>query len=221
MKTKKNPKFDLEVKRKTLFTIGLVISLTMVLLAFKSGSEIKETTMFVGGTYFEPEPIALPVFREHNERKIALPEFKLIDELQIVDDNTETVPFDVIFDELDAPLPNPVPFKEKNYDPEIVFFPEDNPEFPGGMESLNHWLRSHTNYPKDALELGLSGRVYLNFIVDKQGNISDIKVIRGIDPLLDNEAIRVVSAMPKWKPGMQNKIPVNVSFSLYITFSIK
>ena len=116
--------------------------------------------------------------------------------------------------------------EEKHPDPvvEEVFGSEDitqSPEYPGGEEELMAYLSNNIKYPNRAVETETQGRVVLGFIVDKNGEIDEIKVLRGIGYGCDEEAIRVVNKMPKWKPGKNNGKAVKVYFNLPITFEIK
>jgi protein TonB len=104
---------------------------------------------------------------------------------------------------------------------EIFEFVEQMPEFNGGEDALRAYLSKNINYPKQANEQGIAGRVVLNFVVNEDGDITDIKVVRGIGYGCDQEAMRVVNSMPKWKPGKQNGKAVKVSFSLPIMFKLE
>lgn len=97
---------------------------------------------------------------------------------------------------------------------------EEQPEFPGGMNQLYEYLKRNVKYPKFAKEHGIQGRVFVNFIVEADGSITNAKVLRGPHPLLDKEALRVVNKMPKWKPGIHRGIPTRVSFNLPIKFTV-
>jgi protein TonB len=97
---------------------------------------------------------------------------------------------------------------------------EQQPEFPGGYTAMMKYLKDNINYPTIAQENGIKGRVTLQFVVDKEGIISQVKVIKGVDPSLDKEAVRVVKSMPKWIPGKQNGKPVNVWFTLPVVFQL-
>lgn len=221
METKKNPKFDLESRRSTFFAYGLVISLALVLLAFKNSKEVKSVEIPVLDKGDEVTDIYTPVTKEPEEEKlIPPPVFKLFDQINIAENSSLDPEPDFIFEEPGAPLPPPlIENNDENVDAPLLFA-QQMPEFPGGTASLNKWLNRNINYPVVAQNMGLSGRVYLNFIVDKNGSISNIKVTRGVDELLDQEAIRVISEMPNWKPGLQNGRPVNVSFNIFITFKL-
>ena len=98
---------------------------------------------------------------------------------------------------------------------------EDMPAFPGGMEAMIQFLSSNITYPADAQKQKVDGRVLVNFVVEKDGSITEVKVLKPGFPSLDAEAIRVVKAIPKWKPGYQNGRAVRVLFTLPINFSLK
>lgn len=98
---------------------------------------------------------------------------------------------------------------------------EENPSFPGGQAALMQWLNENIKYPVIAAENGIEGRVIVQFVVSKTGSISDVRVVRGVDPSLDKEAVRVVSNMPNWTPGRQNGTTVNVRFTLPVTFRLQ
>lgn len=97
---------------------------------------------------------------------------------------------------------------------------EQMPEFPGGQEALMQFLRQEVKYPKEAEEKGLQGRVVVRYIIEKDGSISEVEIVKSVNEYLDAEAIRVVNAMPKWKPGKQKGEPVRVKFTLPVTFRL-
>jgi protein TonB len=104
---------------------------------------------------------------------------------------------------------------------EPLQFVEQMPEFPGGADAMMKFLNSNIRYPSIATEMGITGRVILQFVVDKHGKINNVKVLRGIGGGCDEEAIRVVKAMPGWKPGRQNGKEVPVYFTLPVVFQLK
>ncbi|HEY4785792.1 MAG TPA: energy transducer TonB, partial [Bacteroidales bacterium] len=104
---------------------------------------------------------------------------------------------------------------------DVYHMVEKTPEFPGGQEALNTFLKQNLQYPKTAKEMGISGRVIVQFMVNENGDISDIKVIRGIGGGCDEEAVRVIKKMGKWVPAKQNGKAVKSLFTLPITFSLK
>ncbi len=110
------------------------------------------------------------------------------------------------------------PKEEENKVFDVV---EENPSFPGGQAALMQWLNANIKYPVIAAENGIEGRVIVQFVVSKTGSISDVRVVRGVDPSLDKEAVRVVNNMPNWTPGRQNGTTVNVRFTLPVTFRLQ
>ena len=95
------------------------------------------------------------------------------------------------------------------------------PEFPGGEEALRKYIAQSVKYPVIAQENGIQGRVYVSFVVNTKGKVTDVKIARGVDPNLDKEAIRVVNAMPAWKPGKQRGKAVKVSYTVPINFVLQ
>lgn len=116
-------------------------------------------------------------------------------------------------------IPSPQEFAESK-DNEIFVVVEDQPEFPGGNAAMMNFITENIRYPKEAHEKGIQGRVITKFIVRKDGSIDSVQIARGVDPLLDAEAIRVVESMPTWKPGKQRGQPVNVMFTLPVVFRL-
>lgn len=116
-------------------------------------------------------------------------------------------------------IAQPEPSKEEEN--KVFDVVEENPSFPGGQAALMKWLNENINYPVIAAENGIEGRVIVQFVVSKTGQISDVRVARGVDPSLDKEAVRVVSNMPNWTPGRQNGTTVNVRFTLPVTFKLQ
>lgn len=104
---------------------------------------------------------------------------------------------------------------------EIFVVVEEMPQFPGGQTALMKYLSENIRYPVIAQEKGIEGRVICNFIVRKDGSIADVGVVRGVDPLLDEEAVRVIKSMPKWEPGRQKGKIVDVRFTLPIVFRLQ
>jgi protein TonB len=104
---------------------------------------------------------------------------------------------------------------------EVFTIVEEDPVFPGGVAAMHKWIKDHIRYPPVAEEMGISGKVYLEFVVGRDGAIRDIAITRGVDPSLDKEAQRVVSQMPKWIPGKQGGNPVSVKFNMPIAFTLQ
>lgn len=98
---------------------------------------------------------------------------------------------------------------------------EEMPQFPGGYDALLKFLMTNTNYPAEAMTKGMQGRVLVQFVVNKEGCLQDVQLLRRVDPLLDEEALRVVNSMPRWRPGKQKGQPVNVQYTLPVVFSLQ
>jgi protein TonB len=97
---------------------------------------------------------------------------------------------------------------------------EEMPLFPGGEQKMSEFITSNINYPEAAREAGVQGRVYIRFVVEQDGSISNVKVMRGIGSGCDEEAMRVIKSMPKWKPGKQHGKTVRVSYQIPVNFSL-
>ncbi|MDE6819439.1 MAG: TonB family protein [Bacteroides acidifaciens] len=143
----------------------------------------------------EPEIATIPELPAEEIQKITLPQDKKIKET--METHSKSVPDSVVF--------------------EVV---EEMPDFPGGMKALMEYLSQNIKYPAEAHAKGIQGRVIVSFIVKKDGSISDIKVVRSVDPYLDKEAERVIAAMPAWKPGKQRGQAVNVRFTVPVAFRL-
>ncbi len=115
----------------------------------------------------------------------------------------------------------PEPVKPKHEEPVMAAMVEQKPLFPGGDAAMYAWLKDHIVYPAAASEEGISGKVTVQFIVEKDGRITGVKVVRGKHPALDAEAKRVVSQMPKWTPGRNNGQPVRVTYHIPVNFQLK
>lgn len=120
----------------------------------------------------------------------------------------------------EEPIYNTMDLTE-NADGEVFSVVEDEPEFPGGVEALYKYLAENIKYPVLAKEKGTQGRVYVTFVVEKDGSVTDAKVLRGVSEEVDAEALRVINAMPKWKPGMQQGVPVRVQYNIPIIFKLQ
>jgi TonB family protein len=111
--------------------------------------------------------------------------------------------------------------KSLNSDEQIFFIVEEMPEFPGGETALRQFIAGAVKYPADAVKKGIQGKVYVTFVVSKDGSVADAKIARGVDPTLDAEALRVVNSLPEWIPGKQRGETVNVSYTVPINFKLQ
>lgn len=228
MELKKSPKADLESKRKVFFEIGLIVALFACLTGFETTKGVKQVENLGVLTNQAVEEIVIPLVKEEIKKPELPPLPKVVDllliaendmeikeELTIID--SEVKPGMAIYAEMQK---NTTP--EKSIDEEVVFIaPEEKPEFPGGDAALLKFLNQSIKYPTVASENGIFGKVTVSFVVNKDGSVSDAKVLRSVDPALDKEALRVVYSLPKWKPGKQGGKPVRVSFSVPINFVLQ
>lgn len=97
---------------------------------------------------------------------------------------------------------------------------EEKPEFPGGQDALLKHIAKNTVYPDSARDNGIQGKVFISFVINKEGYVTKVKTVRSVHPILDNEAIRVIESLPKWKPGKQRGQYVNVNFIIPINFTL-
>jgi protein TonB len=143
--------------------------------------------------------------------------------IEIVEDDVEVEEIEMIDTEADAEtIVEEFEVVEEVVEEEIFTIVESMPEFPGGgQEALFKYLQKTMKYPQIAKENGIQGTVFVNFVVGKDGKIRDAKILRGVNKMLDEEAIRVVKAMPSWKPGKQRGKPVSVSYNLPIKFTLR
>ncbi len=114
-----------------------------------------------------------------------------------------------------------VPWADDSDTPEVYQIVEQMPAFPGGEDKLMEFLAKNMEYPKEAREAGIQGRVFVGFVVEKDGSIGDVRVLRGIGGGCDEEAVRVVKILPKWKPGMHNGEAVRVSYQIPFSFKLE
>ena len=155
------------------------------------------------------------------------PQQTVADIIEIVDDKVE-VNDDFMSTEADEnttveiqEVVDVVQEEEVVEEPQVFFIVEDMPEFPGGELALRKYIAENVRYPEMAKENDIQGTVYVRFVVDTDGSVKNVEVIRGVDQLLDKEAIRVVQSLPKWKPGKQRGKAVKVSHSVPIKFQLQ
>ncbi len=224
MEAKKSKKADLEHKRVIFIQIGLIISLAVVLYAFEYKSYEKKE-LDLGERIIEdvPEEI-IPITEQKVEvQKIVAP--KTITVINIVDDDVEIeddIDIDIEADD-DTEIEEYVPIEEEEEaeEQEIFLVVESPPSFPGGEAARKRFLGENLKYPQMAKESGIQGKVYVTFVVEPNGSVTNIKVLRGIGGGCDEEAVRVTKLMPKWIAGKQRGKPVRVQFNMPIKFTLQ
>ena len=229
MEVKKSPKADLS-KTVTLFReIGFIIVLGLVLLAFEWQSKEKKESIFDQQESVIIEEEIIPITQEEQTPPPEMPKIPVLsDAIDIVDDNIQVD--DAVFSfEDDATLGVEImdyieTVEEEEVEEEAIPFAlvENKPTFQGGdANTFSKWVNSRLEYPEIAKENGIQCRVTLQFTVNTDGSVSDVKVLRGVDSSLDKEAVRVVSSSPKWKPGMQRDKPVRVTYTFPVIFQLR
>lgn len=222
MEPKKNPKVDLEKRKSSFMWLGMVFALAIVLVAFewkvfdKTQSDLGDLDLDLIEEEIIPQSIQKPPPPPPPPAPTTV--------IEIVDDEEE-IEEELEIEDLEIDQDTEIEFiedvEEEVVEEEIFTIVEDMPSFPGGEAKLFEYLGKNIKYPQIAKEAGISGIVYVNFVVGTDGNISDVKVLRGIGGGCDEEAIRVVKNMPQWTPGKQRGKPVKVSYNLPIRFSLK
>lgn len=228
MEIKKTPKADLENKKGLFTEIGLAIVLGLCLAAFEYSTQEVSIDLDAMPEEVVVEDEMTPVTRQEEIKPPPPPPPpKMADVLNIVDDDTDLQDDADLFDsEFDEEAE--VEFQEVEVEEEVVeeteevfLIVEQMPEFPGGDEALRKYLATSVKYPVIAQENGIQGRVFVAFVVDKNGNVTNVRVARPFDPNLDKEAVRVVQSMPKWTPGKQRGKAVKVSYTVPINFVLQ
>lgn len=229
MQIKKTPKANLENRRLLFTEIGLVISLLAVWGAFSYGTREKKTAVLQGDSQAVEVEDMVPITQETPPPPPEAPKIPVLsDQIDIVEDNIK-VDDNFISLEDDANLGVQImdyveEVKEEVVEEEAIPFQlvEEKPSFNGGdANEFSKWVNSKLEYPEIAKENGVQGRVTLQFTVNADGTVSNVKVLRGVDPSLDKEAVRVVSMSPKWKPGKQRDRAVKVTYTFPVIFQLR
>lgn len=229
MEIKKTPKADLE-NRRTLFTeIGLVVALLVVWGAFSYSTKEKAVASLGEDTQVVEVEDMVPITEETPPPSPEAPKIPVLsDQIDIVEDDIK-VDDNFMSLEDDASLGVEImdyveEVKEEVVEEEAIPFQlvEEKPSFNGGdANEFSKWVNSKLQYPEIAKENGVQGRVTLQFTVNPDGSVSNVKVLRGVDSSLDKEAVRVVSMSPKWKPGKQRDRAVKVTYTFPVIFQLR
>ena len=212
---KKDPKISLENKKGMFFQIGLAVTLIAVLISFEWKSYDKSNYNLGDLNLDDMEEEIIPITRQGVKPPPPPPPPPEI--IEIVEDEVE-IENEVEIEETDTDEDEIVEIEED--DEEFFMVVENMPEFPGGDLGLMKFIQKNVRYPAIAKEYNITGKVYVSFIVDKQGSVTNVKIVRGVDKNLDAEALRVVSLLPKYKPGKQRGKAVRVMFTIPINFTL-
>ena len=231
MEVKKSPKADLEGGIGMSILMGMIVGLAVLFVGFEWGSKDVQVVTADEGVADIIAEEEIEITRPENTPPPPPPPPApaIAEELTIVEDDVELEQQDIVSSEDDATAAQQETFvapvveeeEEEESAQQIFTVVEKQPEFPGGTAELFKYLSKAIKYPVIAQENGIQGRVVCSFVVNRDGSIVDIQVMRGVDPSLDKEAIRVISEMPKWKPGEQRGKPVRVRFILPVQFRLQ
>ena len=228
MEVKKSPKADLENKKTTNLLVGAIIILAVLFVGFEWSERDKKVTTDTGieTVIFEEEIIPITE-QEQPKQAPPPPEAPKVEEVLEIMDNDSDVEESTIqaSDDTQAAVEvkyTPVEVEEEEVEEQQIFqVVEEMPEFPGGMGECMKFLGKNIKYPTISQENGVQGRVIVQFVVNRDGSIVDPVVVRGVDPYLDKEALRVISMMPKWKPGKQRGKAVRVKYTVPVMFRLQ
>lgn len=229
MEVKKSEKASLENKRLLFVEIGFVLALGVVLFAFEWSSKEKKTAVLDAGNQEIIEEEIIPITQETPPPPPEAPKIPILsDQIDIIDDDIK-IEDNIINLEDDSNLGVEIMDYVENVKDEVVEeeaipfqLVEDKPSFNGGdANEFSKWVNQRLVYPEIAKENGVQGKVMLQFTVNADGTVSNVKVLRGVDPSLDKEAVRVVSSSPKWKPGKQRDRAVKVTYTFPVIFQLR
>jgi len=228
MEVKKSPKADLENKKTTNLLVGAIIILAVLFVGFEWSERDKKVTTDSGITDVVFEEEIIPITEQEQPKQAPPPpEAPKVEEVLEIMDNESEVEESTIqaSDDTQAAVEvkyTPVEVEEEEVDEQEIFqVVEEMPEFPGGLAECMKWLGKNIKYPQISQENGVQGRVIVQFVVNKDGTVVDPVVVRGVDPYLDKEALRVITQMPKWKPGKQRGKAVRVKYTVPVMFRLQ
>ena len=231
MEIKKSPKADLERGKGLSLLLGLVVGLSVMFVGFEWSTRdvmvVQESEQVADVIAEEEVEITRP---ENTPPPPPPPAAPVVTEvLNVVEDDVELEQQDILTSEdtqMDAQTvtytpPPAVEEEEEEAAQQIFTVVEEMPKFPGGDAELLKFISKSIRYPVIAQENGIQGRVICSFVVNRDGSIVDAQVLRGVDPSLDKEELRVINSMPKWSPGKQRGKPVRVKYTVPITFRLQ
>ena len=226
MQLKKSPKASLEDKKFTYVLMGLVLVLSICYVAFE-WTEKEVTKYEVTDTdFFFEEEIDIQQTSQETPPPPPPPAVQEVEVLNVVEDDVEVETIEINTEDdkdVEVVIAPPVEAPVEEEEEEVIFMVvETMPEFPGGQQALFKYLGENVKYPVIAQENGIQGRVICQFVVNKDGSIVDVIVVRSSgEPSLDKEAVRVINSMPKWKPGKQRGKPVRVKYTVPVNFRLQ
>ena len=231
MELKKSNKANLDKKRGLFIEIGMLVALGFVLLAFERQISPKVEVKEDEHVMQDADEEIIPITRAEEEPPPPPPEPpKVTDILDIVADDVHVdtnIDINIEADQSTeitiAPIATFTAVEVEEEEEEVMFaIVEDKPMFNGKEAEVGfrEYIKNNTTYPPVAQENGITGKVFVEFAIGRDGQVTDVRILRGVDPLLDNEAMRVIRASPKWTPGMQRGKPVKVKYNFPVNFQL-
>lgn len=228
MDVKKSPKASLEDKKSLYIMMGLVMVLSLIYIGFEwTQHEIKVYQQENTNAAVEEE-IDVVQTQQESTPPPPPPAPEVVEVINVVDDNVKVDAVEINTEDnknqavvIAAPVTGSSAPVEEEEDQVVFQVVESMPTFPGGDAALFKYLSDNVKYPVIAQENGIQGRVICQFVVNKDGSIVDVQVVRSIDPSLDKEAVRVIQSMPKWTPGKQRGKAVRVKYTLPVNFKLQ
>ncbi|MDL2208070.1 energy transducer TonB [Parabacteroides sp. OttesenSCG-928-O15] len=230
MEVKKSPKADLEGGKTLSILMGLVVALACMFVGFEWGTrDIQVVTASEGvADIIAEEEIEITRPEELPPPPPPPPVQAAPEMLNVVEDDVELEQQEILSTEDDQSAAQVETYvaptvveEEEESDTQIFTVVEKMPQFPGGDAALLKFVNSSIKYPVIAQENGIQGRVVISFVVNRDGSVVDAEIVRGQDPSLDKEALRVIGTMPKWSPGEQRGKPVRVKYTMPIQFRLQ
>jgi protein TonB len=216
MEPKKNTEVNLERKRGLFLQIGLALAL-LIILGCLEYKEREKSDYNLGQLNLDDlEEDIVPITKQ--EVKPPPPPPPPPEVIEIIDDEVE-IENEIEIEDTESDEDEEIEIIEED-DEEIFMVVENMPKFPGGDLGLMKYIQKNVNYPPIAKEYNITGKVYISFVVDKSGSVTNVKVVRGVDKNLDAEAVRVIKSLPKYKAGKQRGKPVRVMFTVPINFTL-
>jgi protein TonB len=225
MQIKKSQHASLEDKKIIYVLMGFVFVLSLCYVALEwTEQEVTKYEVMDDEFLFEEE-VEIQQTTQETPPPPPPPAVQEVEVLNVVEDNveTESIEINTEDDKEEVVIAAPVEAPEEEEEEEVIFVVvETMPEFPGCQQALFKFLSENVKYPVIAQENGIQGRVICQFVVNKDGSIVDVEVVRsGGDPSLDKEAVRVIKSMPKWKPGKQRGKAVRVKYTVPVNFKLQ
>ncbi|MBN1599309.1 MAG: energy transducer TonB [Bacteroidales bacterium] len=223
MVSKKSDNANLEKKRLLFFEIGLALSLALALVVFEWATKERSNDFISynqNGSILEEFDVQIIRLEKKPPPKLKNPEFKIINNEADIEEENFDIKFDVgLLEGIELYLYDLE--EEKSVKDSVIYIAEEMPRYNNGsLLEFKNYIQNVVKYPKPAIENGIEGTVYVQFVVNKKGYITQVNILRSPNKVLDNAVLSAIETSEKWTPGMQNGHPVNVAMSMPVSFRI-